>query len=314
MTQRIQVIVNPSSGDAKPEIDLVEKVFEEQNVSWQLSVTKYKGDIQRLAKLAVAEGVDVVAVYGGDGTLNEAAQALISTRVPLGILPGGTGNVMALELGIPKDIAGAASLICGLDSQVIEIDVGQMGNHCFLLRAGFGFEAGIIADTDRSQKKQMGLLAYVWNGLRNLRDPEIAEYRFRIDGDVVEAEGFVATVVNAGSLGIAGLHLGRPISLHDGLLDLLVIKEPNWQLLLGVMEKAIGDGELTLDEENAGGQRVLTDVADVYEMVDHWQGTVIEVEMQPKQYVQYDGEPLDVLSWPLECKALSAALRVIVPS
>jgi diacylglycerol kinase (ATP) len=310
MTKRIHVIINPSSGDAKPEIGLIEKVLREQNVSWQTSVTKQKGDIQRFAAQAVEDGVDVVAVYGGDGTLNEATHALVSTGTPLGILPGGTGNVMALELGIPEDMADATRLVCGLDSQVTDIDVGQMGDHCFLLRAGFGFEANIIADTDPAQKKQMGLLAYVWNGLRNLRDPEIAKYRFRVDGKVVEADGFVSTVVNAGSLGIAGLYLGQPISPHDGLLDLLVIKEPNWQLLVGVLEKAIGDGELPVDEQDTDEQAKLADIPD---MVGHWQGAEIEVEMQPKQNAQYDGEALEDPSWPLRCRALPSALQVVVP-
>src|SRR5919206_2640007 len=112
MSKRVQVIINPTAGQDQPILGVLTRVFHAAGVAWDVSITKKAGDARRFARAAVEAGVDVVAAYGGDGTVMEVASGLIGTTVPLAIFPGGTANVMSMELGISSDLAEASALVC----------------------------------------------------------------------------------------------------------------------------------------------------------------------------------------------------------
>ena len=92
-------------------LNVLNTVFREAGIDWDVFITKDAGDAERLAREAAEAGVDAVVVYGGDGTVTEAAAGLVGTEVPLAILPGGTANAIALALGIPTDLEAAAALL-----------------------------------------------------------------------------------------------------------------------------------------------------------------------------------------------------------
>jgi diacylglycerol kinase (ATP) len=102
MKRRLHVIINPASGRPKPILHTLNTVCHRLDVEWDISLTKKRGDVSRFAHEAAVSGVDVVAVYGGDGSVMEAGQGLIGSQVPLAILPGGSANLMSIELGSPK--------------------------------------------------------------------------------------------------------------------------------------------------------------------------------------------------------------------
>jgi diacylglycerol kinase family enzyme len=104
----VPVIVNPASGPDRPVLKVINSVFRTAQVEWDIHLTKRDGDAFRFARELKEKGASVIAVCAGDGTVREAARALAHTNVPLAILPGGTGNAMAVELGIPLDLAEAA--------------------------------------------------------------------------------------------------------------------------------------------------------------------------------------------------------------
>ena len=89
MAKRIQVVINPASGQPQAILNTLNKVFHEYEVDWDMSITQASGDARRFAEEAAAEGADVVAAYGGDGSIMEVAQGLMGTEVPLAVLPGG---------------------------------------------------------------------------------------------------------------------------------------------------------------------------------------------------------------------------------
>ena len=102
--KRIQVIINPAAGHDEPILNVLNDVFHPAGVEWDISITHKFGDATRLAKEAVASGVDLVAGYGGDGTQMEVANGLLGSGVPQAILPGGTGNAMAHDLNVPINL------------------------------------------------------------------------------------------------------------------------------------------------------------------------------------------------------------------
>ena len=115
--KRVQVIINPAAGKKEPILNQINTAFAGSGIDWEAKITHKFGDATRLTKEAVANGVDLVAGYGGDGTQLEVANGLVGSAVPMAILPGGTANLMSVELGVPKDLAKAAEIAASEDSQ-----------------------------------------------------------------------------------------------------------------------------------------------------------------------------------------------------
>lgn len=297
--KRVHIIVNPASGQDKPVLSILNDVFHPSGIDWEVFVTKQAGDGFRYAKEAVAAGVDAVGVYGGDGTVMEVASALVGTDVPLAIFPGGTANVMSVELGVPSDLAEAIAVVTGGQSTIRTIDVGQYGDHIFLTRLGMGLESNVIENTAREQKDRMGWLAYALSALRELSDPKVSRYRLTLDGEVIETEGLTCVVANSGIItpnsGIPGrgvLSFAPGISVSDGVLDVVVIRAANLGSLLSLAASMVAGNE------NA-------------EPLQHWRARDVLVEADPPQTIQLDGEILD--QTPAHARVIPNALRVIVP-
>lgn len=284
----VHIITNPAAGQDRPFLNVFNQAFEEAGVEWELLITKKAGDAERMAREAVEAGADVVAAYGGDGTVGEVAGGLRGSDVPLAILPGGTANVMSVELGIPGDLPGALALICG-GGVVRPLDMGKIGDRLFLLRAAIGYTAEMTKGTDREEKNRLGNLAYILSALRALPTAQAVPYKLTLDGETVEIEGAVCIVANSGSLGLPGWSLTRRIDVSDGLLDVVFIKSVDLNALLSVAASAIG----------------------VAEPLDHWQARTVTVETDPPQTVECDGEIIDPT--PLTARILPGAVRVVVP-
>src|SRR5260221_11759577 len=174
MYKRIHVIVNPAAGKDTPILGTLNKVFADAGVDWDVYVTKKLGDAHRLAKEAVAANADAVAVNGGDGTVMEVASGLMNSNVPLAILPGGTANVMSVELAIPSDITEACALLVSDNVATVRpVDMGEVGEHTFMLRVGMGLEAAMVKKPDRDLKLRVGSVDYFFPGLQALIKPQL---------------------------------------------------------------------------------------------------------------------------------------------
>ena len=112
----------------------------------------------------------------------------------MGILPGGTGNGLAGDLGIPGDLEAAAQLIASQTYELRSVDVGRVGDKLFVLRVTMGFETSVVQDATRELKDKFGWLAYAFAGLKTLTDPPKAMYRVEVDGVSHEAEGLACIV------------------------------------------------------------------------------------------------------------------------
>lgn len=297
--KRVHIIVNPASGQDRPVLSILNDVFHPSGIDWEVFVTKNAGDGRRYAEESVKAGVDAVGVYGGDGTVMEVASALVNTNMPFAIFPGGTANVMSVELGVPSDPAEACALVTGGRSAIRTIDVGQYNDYIFLTRLGMGLESNVIESTDREQKDRMGWLAYALNTLRELREPKVSRYTLTLDGQVVETEGLTCVIANSGIItpnsGIPGrgvLSFAPGISVSDGVLDVVVIRRADLGSLLSVAASMVAGNE------NA-------------EPLLHWQAREVSVVADPPQTIQLDGEILD--QTPVRARVLPNALRVIVP-
>jgi YegS/Rv2252/BmrU family lipid kinase len=181
--------------------------------------TRHPGHATELARAAAVRGVGAVFAYGGDGTLREAAAGVLSTRVPIGFIPGGTTNVMALTLGLPRDPVEAAAALAR--AEVHEMDVGLCGDEAFLMLASAGFDARVVTALPPALKRLSGTLAVAWSGLCHAftyRFPEIA-----VEADGRRLSGTLVAVCNIPYYGGPWQLLpeARP---DDRRLDLLVFR------------------------------------------------------------------------------------------
>jgi diacylglycerol kinase (ATP) len=290
--KHISIIYNPAAGQPQAVLKAFNRIFHEAGATWDVHITNENGDGERLAKQVIAAGADVVAVYGGDGTLMDVANGMIGSSVPMAVIPGGTGNVLSVELGIPRDPAAACALIVNPQHVLRPIDVGRVGNHCFLLRVGFGLEANIVQGAGREAKDRYGIFAYLMSILAALSQPTPAHYSLNLDGREFECDGLACMVINAASLGVAGLDLADNISINDGLLDIFIIRKIDLEELFSLAARMLGS-------------------PDTPNSLLHWQVSKAHIRSDPPQQIEADGDLIGEAQAAVEI--LPLALKVIVP-
>jgi YegS/Rv2252/BmrU family lipid kinase len=290
--QHIHIIINPVSGRNRSLLRTFNTIFQTMGVEWNVSVTNKAGDARRLTTEVVSQGVDVVAVYGGDGTVREVASALVETDVPLAILPGGTANALALALEIPVDLVKSAVLAVSAQSTLRAVDVAQFDDDYFLVAAGIGIPGMWVEAADRESKDRLGPLAYALRAIQAARDVEVARYSITLDGREVETEGVSCIIANAGNFGLPGLSLSKRIDMADGLLDVFVIQDTNLDSILSLAASVVQQDETTAPFQ-------------------HWQARQVSVTAHPPQASQIDGEFLEPR--PLDITVVPQAVRIIVP-
>lgn len=290
--KHVRVILNPAAGQDEPALKVFNRIFREAGYGWDVRITQQAGDATRLAKEAVAENVDMVVVYGGDGSIMEAAAGMIGSSVPMGIIPGGTGNVISQALNIPRVAEEAAALLVSGTRTIRSIDVGMAGDKCFLERVGVGLEATVTQAADREAKDKYGIFAYIISTVQALAEPDIVKYHLTIDGEKMETEGLSCVVANIGDLGVANLSLSPDVDLSDGMLDIFVIRKANLMSMFSLAASVIGGNENQ-------------------DKMPHFKGREIEIIAEPGQPVQADGELIG--NSPVSVKVLPQALNVIVP-
>ncbi|HMK08798.1 MAG TPA: diacylglycerol kinase family protein, partial [Anaerolineales bacterium] len=231
------VIVNPSSR-AKPVLHVLDSVCRQQGITWDVGVTHQGGQAVRLARSARRRGVPVVAVYGGDGSVMETARGLKDGETRLAILPGGTSNAVAVDLGIPDDLEQAVRLACGAGAAVRLLDMGRVGETYFVLRAGIGLSAEQVRKADRAFKNRFGKVAYTLALASVLRRAHPAHYRADLDGERLEWDGAGCMVDNVGGFGVPGLSHDPAVDLSDGLLDVFLSRTVPVKSALAVLTDA----------------------------------------------------------------------------
>ncbi|MBV9821796.1 MAG: diacylglycerol kinase [Actinobacteria bacterium] len=173
------------------------------------------------ARSAVEAGAELVLVCGGDGTVAACAGALAGTGVAMAMVPVGTGNLLARNLGIPLEVPAALDVAFGPDERVI--DVLESGEQRFVVMAGLGFDAALMRDTDEQLKDRIGWLAYVGGMAKAFRRTPRARFSVSMDDGPAETRQAIGVLVgNVGQLQ-AGITLLPDASPDDGQLDVIVL-------------------------------------------------------------------------------------------
>lgn len=193
------------------------------------------------ARKALKDGADLVFVWGGDGMVQRCVDALAGKPATLAIIPAGTANLLATNLGIPQDIEAAVQI--GLHGARRKLDLGVANGERFAVMAGTGFDALMIRDAGSRMKNRVGRLAYVWTGVKHLRERQL-RLHIRVDGkDWFDSKASCALVGNVGKV-LGGISVFDDAQPDDGHLDLGVLTAKGlWQWARALGRTAVGQAD-----------------------------------------------------------------------
>lgn len=294
--QKIFVVLNPKAGQAETEELRTALASQFAPPAWDLDIHEMNGDedVTALCREASQQGAGLVVAAGGDGTVVSVANALVHRPTPLGILPLGTGNLLARVLNIPLKLDEAVALLAG-EHAVTAIDVLKVAERYFLSNVSVGISPAIMQDTSSEQKQRLGMLAYMITILKRLNQFNLHRYTVTLDGQPRRVRATEILVSNPTLLEKATLLYGPPETLQDGQLEVYLARAETsgdilhllWELLRGTQKPG--------------------------EKLDHWESRHslrIESSRRPR-LVQGDGEVIG--QTPVEVELVPKAIHVIMP-
>ena len=268
--KKVFLVINRHAGhkEGAKALEVVVPYLMKKDCLVEYSFTDHRKHATELAEKAAADGFDIVVAVGGDGTVNEVAQGLYGAGVKMGIIPMGSGNGLARELGISMDMQKSAKAL--IKGKNLKVDVCKLNDQRFLCTSGIGFDA-MIADK-MSKASSRGFFKYVQLVIQESIFFKPIEVRMKIDGNLIEESIFLITFANASQFG-NNAYIAPGASMTDGIIDVVVVKKfPKiWMPVFAI----------------ALFSKLVTRLP----FVDCYKAKVIEIELADSPYFHFDGEP-----------------------
>ncbi len=202
--------------------DTLRRCLDASNAPFEIVETRTGDPISEIVASRLGEGFGRVVAAGGDGTVSAVAHALVGGDVPLGIVPAGTGNLVARELGIPLSVEASVALVTGL-SGLRRIDAMRISGRTYLLNAGVGINAEVIDRTSRLGKSLFGRSAYVGTAVWKVLQAKPQRLEVSVDGDTRVYQATDVAISNCGILAKALNPNGPDIRVDDGRIDVCIL-------------------------------------------------------------------------------------------
>lgn len=291
----IFIIHNPVSGTSDPASvrPAIEAHCAAHAVEFEIYETKPGDPIPEIVREAAGRGFARIAAAGGDGTISAAANGLLGSRIPLGILPLGSGNAFAREMEIPLKLEDALAVLTASRAETV-IDTLLVGERNFLMNVSVGLSAATMAATEREQKRRMGKIAYLLQGLAELRGSRRSRITVQIDERRVRTRASEIVVANTGLVGYKSVRLSPDIRPDDGRMHVCIVRSATLGSYLRLLGYALGGDPTRLPEMNC------------------FPGEVeIRIESEDPLPVQADGEVIG--ETPVAVGIAPRSLRVLIP-
>jgi len=223
----VAIIINPISGGARPgtaerRARIAIEAVERHGDRPEVFITERPGHAKDLALAAAARGMRLVIAWGGDGTINEVASALVFGDVPLAIVPAGSGNGLARELGVSWRPARAIASALAAESRVV--DVGEIAGRYFVNIAGIGFDAEVAERFNRPENTTRGLRGYAMLTARSFLTYRAREYCVTAGPQQVRIRALMIVIANGTEFGNRIL-IARGARVDDGMLDVVIVED-----------------------------------------------------------------------------------------
>jgi YegS/Rv2252/BmrU family lipid kinase len=239
---RLLIVLNPVSGSSDPEHvrHTLHEIFGQAGVAYTIHETTEHESLDTVIRQAQHDSYTMVVAAGGDGTVSAVADVLVQHPVPLGIIPLGTGNAVARELGIPLQCEAACQVLLQ-SRRTRRLDAMRIDDRIYLSHISLGIYAHIIAKTIRRAKQRFGRFAYLWPILQELRDLKTWPFRVTIDGKPHDVRASLLLMANVGAAGLGQMRWGPHVRPDDGAIDVCMVHLPTladyasflWHIWLG---------------------------------------------------------------------------------
>ena len=288
--RNILFIVNPKAGyHSKDKVPaLIDQFIPDHQFDYRVVFTEYAGHASEIAKSAIAQHVDAVVAVGGDGTLNEVASALVYSDVPLGIVPGGSGNGLSMHLGIGRSKKKALNRIAQFKTKYI--DSGEVNDRFFINMAGVGMDGLVAYKTKHSSKR--GFSNYFKGAIMESVRYKNCRYKVEVDGKEYDDKFLSVNVANGSMFGYH-FTVAPNADESDGLMNTMLIHDAHkidyfgnaWRFFAKRIHKS---------------HFATTEVT-----------TSVKITAYEDSYMHIDGEGYPIEAGELEFKIMPASLKVI---
>lgn len=288
------VILNPASGKktAEPIKESINTQFKDAKIEFEIYETKKEDNIGDIVRARLKNKPDVVVAAGGDGTVSAVINGVAGTGIPLGIIPAGTGNLLAHELDIPLELKDAVALIAGTH-KLRKIDVMRIGKRTCILNISLGASAAVVKDTSPANKKRFGRVAYYGTVMSKLFTLKQRYLTVSVDGKTLKYRAIEVAIFNSGNIVKTLYPKGPDIRIDDGYIDVWIM----------------------------GIQTILDYPQYVFKMISgkpakrlsHFirAGKTVSVKSRIALPVQADGDIIGTT--PIDVEVMPASLKVLVP-
>lgn len=285
----IRVIYNPVAGPkGVRRISRVRELLAAGGTPFEVRETAGPGDAVLLAREAAYEGIPTVLAVGGDGTINEAANGLAGSATRLAVVPHGTGNLFAAEVGLPRSVEGCLSLLSS--GETIEVRLARAGDRHFLLVASAGFDAEVVETMDFRRKNTLGIAAYFLAGARHLLREQVTLWLEFPGTERLEVQ---AVLVCRGRMYGGGVTLAPAGGLRTDTLHVIALRKAGrWPILRFALDALRGKSDRSREVLRRETRSLL-------------------VRCRLPSAAQVDGEYLGAL--PVRIEMTDVRLRVVVP-
>ena len=291
----VKIIISAGAGpgDNTKAAERLADIFKDDQIDTDISLARSGAEVIELARKAASEPYNVIVAAGGDGTVNSVASAIIESDKILGVLPLGTLNHFARDLGIPSDLQEAARTI--IAAHTIEVDAAEVNNRIFLNNSSLGLYPMIVRE--REKRQRLGFQkwpAFVWATIQALRRNPFLDVRLRVNNELLDrTTPFVFVGNNEYAMDL--FNIGMRNRLDRGVLSIYITHGTSRLKLIALALRALV-GRLRNDKDFLA-----------------LRSDEVKIQTARKRVrVAFDGE-IEVMTAPLEYRVRSRALRVIVP-
>lgn len=221
---KILVIVNPQAGEGIRQAlrDALDRHLVAVGAIYEIYETRPGDRLAEMVRRRLREGFEFVVAAGGDGTVSDVGNGLVGSSTPLGIIPAGTGNLIAQELDIPTDLNAAVALLAGAH-RIRKIDAMRLGDRAYVLNISVGISASVIGGTTRRNKNRFGRIAYVGSTIREMLFSRPRRLVVEVDGRAHPVRAVEVAIMNCGRLGRRLYPKGPEIRVDDGRLGVWIL-------------------------------------------------------------------------------------------
>ena len=300
MHRKFIYFINPISGTGTKGLllDIIKNKTAEKNIPFEILHTNAAAEYGFLKEKIASENITDVIVCGGDGTVNQIANALLGAAVNIGIVPMGSGNGLAFAAKIPKRIHKALENIFA--GNAVYVDSFYINKKFSCMLCGLGFDAQVAHDFAKQKKR--GLATYIKQSTKNFFKAKHYNFELILDGKSINSEAFFISIANSNQFG-NNFTIAPQASLHDGLLDIVVVNKMSKLRMIWTILKQIRNGQVRMYEDKKYHRN------DIH----YFQTKKITIKNPQLAPLHIDGDPAETAT-AFEIEIIENAFKLLIPA